>query len=59
MALSEAAGRKTTPAMASGLADHVWSGAELLERAAQLLGGAGCLLTLAAGRGNMRGRMSR
>ena len=29
-------GKKTTPAMASGLADHVWSVKELLERAAQI-----------------------
>ncbi len=33
MTLSEAAGAKTTPAMASGLTDRVWSVAELLERA--------------------------
>lgn len=34
MTLTEEAGRKTTPAMAAGLADHVWSVAELLEKAA-------------------------
>jgi transposase-like protein/IS1 family transposase len=33
MTLTEEAGHKTTPAMAAGLADHVWSVAELLERA--------------------------
>lgn len=32
MTLTEEAGRKTTPAMASGLADRVWSVRELLER---------------------------
>ncbi len=32
MTLTEAAGTKTTPAMASGLADRVWTVAELLER---------------------------
>jgi len=33
MTLSEDAGRKTTPAMAAGLADCLWTVAELLERA--------------------------
>ncbi len=32
MTLSEAAGVKTTPAMAAGLANEVWTVAELLER---------------------------
>jgi hypothetical protein len=31
---NSACGKKTTPAMASGLADHVWTVKELLERAA-------------------------
>ena len=33
MTLAERANRKTTPAMASGLTDHVWSLSELLDRA--------------------------
>ena len=33
MTLNAAAGEKTTPAMAAGLADQVWTVAELLERA--------------------------
>jgi transposase-like protein/IS1 family transposase len=32
MTLNEAAGERTTPAMASGLTDHVWTVAELLAR---------------------------
>lgn len=35
MTLNERAGRKTTPAMAAGLTDHVWSVGELLIAAAQ------------------------
>ncbi len=34
MTLTERMGYKCSPAMAAGLADHVWSVAELLERAA-------------------------
>jgi hypothetical protein len=34
MTLNEAAGRQTTPAKASGLADHAWTVGELLERPA-------------------------
>ena len=40
MTLTEREGRKMTPAMASGLADHVWTVAELLERAQQSANGA-------------------
>jgi IS1 transposase len=34
--ITEQAGRKTTPAMASGLTDRVWYVGELLERAADI-----------------------